>query len=187
MPERVDDKNSFWKSLVSRHVLDTRWLKIRKETVKLPTGVILDDFYIVEGGELVAILAIDNNNVLLVQQYRHAVRDVTLDLPGGGIEEGEYPTEAARRELAEETGMIAGHLEKLLSYYPDSGRTACTKHIFLATDLTKDTENFYHQDSGEDIHVVSVSLPDVLEKMKSGELKEATLRIGLSVYLARGL
>ncbi|MGB4834335.1 MAG: NUDIX hydrolase [Candidatus Moraniibacteriota bacterium] len=182
----MEDKKLFWKSLGSEHALDTRWLKVKKETVELPNGKILDDFYTVEGGELIAILAVDrDSNVFLVKQYRHAVGDVTIDLPGGGVEKGEQPIDAARRELAEETGMLANHMEKLLTYYPDSGRTTCTKHIFLATELKEDTGNSYSQDESENIRLIRMSLEELLEKMKSGEMKEATLHVGVSSYLSR--
>lgn len=180
----MDEKKLFWEPLKSEYVLDTRWLKVKKETVELPNGKILDDFYTVEGGELIAILAIDKNeSVFLVKQYRHAVGDVTIDLPGGSVEKGEQPIEAAKRELAEETGMLAGHMEELLIYYPDSGRTSCIKHIFLATDLKEDIENLYFQDENENICLISMPFKDILRRMKSGELKEATLHVGISAYL----
>jgi len=180
----MKNKQMFWESLGSNYAFDTKWLKIKKEKVKLPDGKILDDFYVIEGGELIAILAIDENkDVLLVKQYRHAVKDVTIDLPGGGVEKKENPIEAAKRELAEETGIIAGNITKLLTYYPDSGRTACTKHIFLATELKKDTKNIHTQDENEDIRCFRMPLKDVIERMKSNELKEATLHIGVLAYL----
>lgn len=180
----MDNKELFWKSLGSEYALDTKWLRVRKEVVELPSGKILDDFYTVEGSELVAILAIDkNDNVILVRQYRHAVKDVTVDLPGGGVKKGEQLIEAAKRELAEETGMIAGHLEKLLTYYPDSGKTACVKYIFFASDLKKDTENLHSQDDSEDIRLILMPLKEVFGGIKTGELKEATLHIGVSAYL----
>jgi 8-oxo-dGTP pyrophosphatase MutT (NUDIX family) len=182
----MEDKKLFWKSLGSKYALDTRWLKLKKETVELPNGKILDDFYTVEGGELIAILAIDgDNNVFLVKQYRHAVGDVTIDLPGGGVEKGEQPIDAAKRELAEETGMLADHMEKLLTYYPDSGRTICTKHIFLATELREDKANSHPQDESEDIRLIRISFKDLLGRMKNGEMREATLHVGISAYLNR--
>lgn len=180
----MENKKLFWKSLNSEYALNTKWLRVRREVVKLPSGKILDDFYTVEGNELVAIFAIDkNDNIVLVKQYRHPIKDVTVDLPGGGVEKGERLIEAAKRELAEETGMTAGHIEKLLTYYPDSGKTACTKHIFYATDLKKNMEHQHPKSNSEETHLILMPFKKVLEGIKSGELKEATLHISVSAYL----
>lgn len=180
----MKNENLVWKSLETGYALDTKWLKVRKERVELPNGKILDDFFTVEGSDLIAILAIDDSdNVFLVKQYRHAVADVTVDLPGGGIEKGETHIDAAMRELGEETGMVAGNMEKLVTYYPDSGRTACTKHIFFAKDLSKDTSGRYTQDESEDIRFVKMPLQKVLEGMQNGEIKESTLFVAMGAYL----
>ncbi|MBM3256131.1 MAG: NUDIX hydrolase [Candidatus Moranbacteria bacterium] len=181
----MEDKKLFWETLEKEYALNTKWLKVRKEKVKLPTkGIILDNFYTVEGGEIVAILAIDkNDNIFLVRQYRHAVKDITLDLPGGSVEQGEQPIDTAKRELAEETGMLANSIEKLITYYPDSGRTACTKHIYLAKKLKKDPDKFYSQDKSENVILSRIPLQEVLKKMKNGEVKEATLFVGIAAYL----
>jgi len=182
----MKDEKLVWKLLETGYVLDAKWLKVRKEKVELPNGRVLDDFYVVENGELVAILAIDaNDEIFLVKQYRHAIKDVTIDFPGGGVEEGESPTDAARRELAEETGMLADNLEKLVIYYPDSGRTACKKHIFLAKNLRKDAGGSYKQEDNEDIQLLRMPLKEVLEKMRNGDMKEATLLVGMAAYLSK--
>lgn len=172
-----------WETLNSEHVLKSRWMTVRKDRMKLPTGTIVEEYYCIEGNPIVAILAIDENkNVLLVKQYRHGVRDVTLDIPGGGIDPNETPIEAAHREFSEETGMQAGKMEQLLFYYPDSSRAENTKYIFLATDISEDVAG-HQQDSGENIELVKMPLEEVRQNLSDGILKEATLHIAIATYL----
>ena len=173
-----------WKSLETEYPLDNEWLRVRKEKVKLPNGKILDDFYTVENREAVAILAIDSDGrFVLAEQYRHAVNAATIDLPSGRVEEGERPIDAAERELAEETGLAAGSLKELLTYYPDSGKIDCLKHIFLAEDLREIGEGAPDKDENEDIRLVRLSLLEISTKIQLGELKDACLFVALAAYL----
>jgi len=165
--------------LESQYSLNEKWIKVRKEKVKLPSGKILNDFYVVEGNDLVAVLAIDKGCVLLVRQYRHAVKDVTLDIPGGGVNPKETPINAARRELLEETGFTAGSMEKLAIYYPDSGRTESTKHIYLASQLTRYQPLCASEDDAEEVELVRLPINKLINKIKTGHGIEPTLCLAM--------
>lgn len=179
----MEDDKLAWKTIETEYPLDTKWMKVRKEKVRLPNGQVLDDFYIVDGKESVAVIAIDDaGRLLLAKQYRQAVGKVMSDLPGGCVEDGERPIETAKRELAEETGVLADSFKELLGYYPDSARISCQKHIFLAEGLRRDESGSFANDEAEDVYPVWLPLPEVLEKMRKGELNDAALFVGLAAY-----
>ncbi|MCU0622688.1 MAG: NUDIX hydrolase, partial [Gemmatimonadaceae bacterium] len=81
----------------------------------------------------------DDPQVLLLRQFRWAANDVLYEIPAGRLNPGESPAEAAGREVREETGCAAGHLEHLFTMYTTPGFTDETIHCYLATDLVPAT------------------------------------------------
>ena len=97
-----------WKVKSSRYVIDRPWIKLREDHVVLPSGVEMEEFHVVEYPNWAATVCIDqDDNLVLVEQYRHGIHRSSLELPAGVIEPDEDPLEAAKRELIEETGYIA--------------------------------------------------------------------------------
>jgi ADP-ribose pyrophosphatase len=102
--------------------LDTRWLRVFRDTYALPTGQTVDDYYVVERDNFVLVVAQLNGGVALVRQYRPATQRYYYSLPAGYIAVSETPESAARRELLEETGLTAtsfttiGELHSLPGY-----------------------------------------------------------------------
>ena len=91
----------------------------------------------VNPGEAAVVLPIDeNDNVVFVRQLREAIGEMSLELPAGMVDEGEEPIATAKRELEEETGLIANEIKHLISVYPSSGYTSERIHIFYAKDFT---------------------------------------------------
>jgi len=178
-----------WKVLSSSYVLKTPWLKVKKDKVRLPNGKIIDDFFSVEGNELVALLAVnDSKEVLLVKQYRHAVGQETFDLPGGAVRKNETPIAAAKRELAEETGYSARQLKKMITYYPDSGKKGDVKHIFLAEGLKHISKIANGGEEDEEILSIKwLPLSEIDKGIARGKLKEATLQLAVLYYIRYSL
>ncbi len=168
----------------SNYVLKTPWLKVKKDKVQLPDGKIIDDFFSIEGNELVAILAVsDNHKILLVKQYRHAVNQETFDLPGGGVNANETPIAAARRELKEETGYSTWQLRKIITYFPDSGKKGDIKHIFLAEGLNQGSKIVNSGEEGEEIVSTKwLPLSEIEGGIARGKFKEATLQLAVLYY-----
>lgn len=96
----------------------------------------MDPYYYLELPDYVCVLAIfDHKEVLLVEQYRAAINDKTLELPAGLVEKNETPEESAIRECREETGYEPRNLSLIYSGKLDPGRLNNTQHIFFSDDL----------------------------------------------------
>src|SRR5262245_7511134 len=93
-----------WNLIGSEIVVDSRWLRLLRNSYRLPDGTKNDDYYLVERDDFVLVIAELRNSLVLVRQYRPATGRVYYSLPGGYLESGESPEKAAARELQEETG-----------------------------------------------------------------------------------
>ncbi|UZX16655.1 NUDIX hydrolase [Thermus sp. PS18] len=138
-------------------------------------------YEIVEHKPAVAIVAVRDGRMLFVRQHRPAVGLAPLEIPAGLIEPGEDPLEAARRELAEETGL-AGDLAPLFSYYVSPGFTDEKTHVFLASNLR---ETQAAPDEDEEIEVVWLEPERALAMHQKGEVEfSATGLVGVLYYHA---
>ena len=118
----------------------------------------------------VAVLALtENNTILFVQQYRHAVEKELLEIPAGMLEKGENPVEAALRELQEETGYFAHHIEHLTDFYTSPGVVKETISLYFARDL-----EFIHQDLDPDefLKVKEFTIPEVQEMINNNTIAD---------------
>ena len=158
------------KTLSSQTIFDGKILHIRRDIVQLPNGK--EAFREVAdhtGG--VCVLAIDKDeNALLVSQFRYPYMKVLRELPAGKLEKGEDPEPAARRELREETGAVAGTFQSLGQLYPSPGYCGEIIHMYLAKDLT-----FGETDPDEDefLNVERIPFETLVEQVLSGESQDA--------------
>jgi len=110
-------------------------LTIREDLVLLPSGIQFQR-EVIEHSSSVVILPIDaSNNILLVKQYRHAIKEFTLEAPAGGIDQNESPLDAANRELEEETGYHSNSLKFLGTFWSSPGYCNEILHAFIAQSL----------------------------------------------------
>jgi len=123
-----------WKILDERVIVRDRWIDLRAQKCVTPGGVVLDPFYVLHPPDFVFIVALtEADEVALVREYRHPIRQSVLNLPGGWIDGDEAPLAAARRELAEEAGFVSDHWRFVSRLAADIGRQSNWVHIFLAT------------------------------------------------------
>jgi len=167
-------------TLSSRMVFEGRALKLRIDTVKLPSGKETTR-EIVEHENCVAIVALDDaDNILLVKQFRKPVEKELLEIPAGGIDPGETPEDAVRREMREETGFLPQKVERLGGFYSSPGFCTEYLHLYLATDLVP--KPLKAEDS-ESITLVQVSLKEVTGLIASGAIVDAKSIAGLLAFL----
>lgn len=118
-----------------------------------------------------AIVPIDDQgNVYMVRQFRFAFQKVMLEIPAGKLERNEDPALCAIRELKEETGLEAGHIESLGVVAPTPGYCSELLYLFLATGLVRGNSN---PDAGEYINVHRIPMKVLLNQIDAGEIKDA--------------
>ncbi len=170
------------KIVSTRTVFSGRAVRLKVETVELPDGRETTR-EIVEHDDCVAMVPLDSaDNVLLVQQFRTAPGKSLLEIPAGGIDRGEDPERAVRRELQEEIGYVPGKLEKLGGFYSTPGYCTEYLHLFLATDLTPG--RLFAEDTAG-ITVVRVPVGRLRGLIDSGAICDAKSIAGLLIFLER--
>jgi ADP-ribose pyrophosphatase len=155
-------------------------LKLRLDEIRLPNGK-QSQREVVEHSDAVAVVAVDDdNNILLVKQFRQPMAEELLELPAGCVDLGEEPAATVSREMREETGYKPNKIEKLGGFYSSPGFCTEYMHIFLATNLVDD--NLQAEDTDR-IELVHVPLEEVEGLIDSGAIRDAKSIAGLLLYL----
>ena len=163
-----------WQVLEERDLFEYRGrIRLTLQSVRLPDGRVVDDYLQVEMRSFALVFAETTNHlVLCFRQYRHGPRRVGLALPGGGIEPGEAPVEAVRRELLEETGYTSEDWRELgrLAINGNQGRGQCI--VFKATGCTKVSEPA--PDDIEEMRLEPLTREQLLAALATGEFTVAS-------------
>lgn len=159
-----------WKTEQTETLLDTPWVKVRRDRVVLPNGVKMDDFYAITIRDASAIVALDEGgNLILKREYRYCYDRELLEIPAGAFNDGETdPLVVAKRELLEETGYSSDHWEYLGPTVESSAKMTNFMHIFLARDCRKVASQ--HLDETEELTVELMPMEKAVEMVMTNEI-----------------
>lgn len=151
-----------------------------QDTVKVPNGNIVKWDFIKHKGAAAVVAVNQEGKLLMVRQYRNALDRETLEIPAGGLESVEEPTDvAAARELEEETGYKAGKLELLLTLRTTVAFCNEKIDVYLATDLTPSRQ---HLDEDEFINVESYAIEDLVQMIYDCKIQDGKTVASLLAY-----
>lgn len=172
-----------WQRLDSKIALDTPYFRIRQDTCRLPDGREIDDYYVHESQDIVLIFAVTTDNqVLLVEQYKHGIGEICVELPAGFCEpDSPSPLDDAKRELREETGYTSDTWHKLTTLICNPTRFNNHAHLYLALDANHtDTQSL---DPNEAIQVHFIPLGEIKQAILEGQVKVADSVTGILLAL----
>jgi 8-oxo-dGTP pyrophosphatase MutT (NUDIX family) len=169
------------KVLESKYAFADRWLRLRSDRVLLPGVRLPAPCTIFEYPDWVDVIALTGDrNVVLVDQYRHAVGEIRTEFPAGMVDEAEEPILAIKRELLEETGYASQEWHLLGSAAVNPALQTNRIHCFLALGAQKVAEQ--DLDEGEAIRTHELPLPELVEQVEAGSLELPALQLA-SLYL----
>jgi 8-oxo-dGTP pyrophosphatase MutT (NUDIX family) len=161
-----------WNLIKSEKINSCRIFSTRKDIILSPVTGKEHDFYVVESPDWVNVVAITpDNQVVLIEQYRHGTGSVTIEIPGGTVDPGESPIEAAKRELLEETGYASHNWVCIGKVHPNPAMQNNTCYTFLARDAREVQSQSF--EGTEDIAVSLISTSNIPNLVSEGKITHA--------------
>ncbi|MEQ8768143.1 MAG: NUDIX hydrolase [Planctomycetota bacterium] len=174
-----------WPRRQSEPLGDFRIFSVRRDIASSPRTGGDHSFFILDAGQWINIVPVtEDDQVVLIEQYRHGIQDFTLEIPGGLAESHEDDlAEAAGRELLEETGYQAAEIVSLGSCHPNPAMQSNLCHFFLGKGCRKVAD--LNLDDGEDIHVVTYPVAQIPELVAAGHITHSLVLAALYRFALR--
>lgn len=151
-----------------------------QDTMQIPNGNVVKWDFIKHKGAAAVVPVDDQGRLIMVRQYRNALERYTLEIPAGGLQTPGEPTmDAALRELEEETGYRAGHIEMLISIYTTVAFCNEKIDIYVATGLIPGKQ---HLDEDEYVQVEAFTVEELIKKIFAGEIQDSKTVAAIMAY-----
>jgi ADP-ribose pyrophosphatase len=183
--DETDDRagDLAWETLYGETAYICPGFDIQREQVRLPDGTETDFDYLSDSASVVVLPFTTDEEVVVIEEWRQAVKRVNRGLPAGGLEGDDDDLEtAARRELEEETGYVAGDVEHLTTVEPANGTSDAVFHYFVAHDC--EPSGRQDLDFNESIRVETTTLDDLLDAARADDLRDGRTALGVLYYSA---
>lgn len=167
-----------WKTVLSRKCCENSWISVREDKVQLPSGDVLDSYIVINYCGAVGVLAIEQDKILLVKQYRYPIDKFTLEIPAGALigKDRASIIKSARVELLEEAGYSATSMKLFHKYHPSPGSSNELIHLVIAKGLSK-SNNILDKDQLFDVNWYSIK--DVTKWINRGKITHSPTIIGV--------
>lgn len=171
------------KQLSRQEIYNGKIIKVYNDKVELENGNTTYREVVAHREAVAAVALTEDNELLMVTQYRYPIHKSLTELPAGLIDEGETPLEAVKRELKEETGYEAERWQILASPYTSPGSHNERIHIYAALGLRKVSGQDLDKD--EILTFEAIPYEDVLNNVKTGKITDAKTIIGVLLFEAK--